>query len=292
VPQLFIYPVKSLQPVQLDAVELTDSGLRFDRSFALLYTPEGSADGSPPLARHLTIKKTFSLALFQPHIDETWTRLTINHVGTDPPSSITVPLTPSPLDALDAKTFQLSIFGTTAIGIDMGEGAATFFTEHLGSGVRLVFIGGSGRREIPGSRFARDWLDAESLGLEEEFRLQRVKFADAAPLLITSTASEREARGRLREDDRDEDIILRFRPNVHIDVKDVLPPYDEDNWHTLSIRRASSSDCQVTVNCVYQCVRCLSINADLSTGGMVNRDRQLYGLLARDRRINEAFPRR
>lgn len=280
--------------MQVDAVELTDSGLRFDRSFALIYTPKDDfpTGTTPPLARHLTIKKVFSLALFRPQIDVSWTRLTISYVGTNPPSTLAIPLTPSPLSASNAKKFLVSIFGTTAISIDMGDEAAAFFTQHLGSDIRLVFIGGDGRREIPGAKYAHNWLDAVSRSLEENLHPQRIKFADAAPLLVTSTASENEARGRLPEQDRDEDLILRFRPNIHIDVRGSLPPYDEDKWRILSIRNGMDAATQAIIRCVYPCVRCLSINADLSTGNMVSRDRQLYGLLARDRRINEAFPRK
>ena len=289
--QLLIYPIKSLGPVEVKAVELTDTGLRFDRSFALVYTPDRTASSAdPPLVRHLTIKKTFALALFRPEIDRSWSTLTISHVGTTPADKLTLPLTPSPFGVLDARTYLLSIFGTSAIGIDMGEEPAIFFSRHLGTSVRLVFIGGDGRREIPGARYARNWLDNISRGLQQEQIPQQVKLADAAPLLVTSTASENDVRQRLPETDRNEDVILRFRPNIHLCVDNLLPPYDEDEWRTLEVR--STKDRQtVTIKCVYPCVRCLSINADLDTGQMTDRERQVYGLLASDRRINEAFPR-
>ncbi|RQM08046.1 hypothetical protein DH86_00001382 [Scytalidium sp. 3C] len=263
--KLFIYPVKSLLPVELSAVELTNEGLRFDRSFVLITPPQEPGDG---IAIHLTIKTTFQLCLFQPFIDESWTNLTIKHVLAEPPSSITVPLTPSPLSLLQSQTFHVSIFGTTAVGIDVGEEAARFFTRHLGRHVRLLFIGGSGRREIPGAAYIPGHVNALSLASQEGLQPQRIRFADAAPLLVTSSASEEDARSRYPTECRDEDILLRFRPNLHVNVEGVLPPYDEDNWSILVIKPKSKDSREVTVRCIFKCVRCLSLNADPKTGAM------------------------
>lgn len=68
IQRLFIYPIKSLKPVEVQQVEITNEGLRFDRSFVLVYPPE---DGEL-VAKHLTIKRVYQLALFQPEIDPSW----------------------------------------------------------------------------------------------------------------------------------------------------------------------------------------------------------------------------
>ncbi|KAJ4551642.1 hypothetical protein HRR90_001389 [Exophiala dermatitidis] len=286
IQRLFIYPVKSLPPVQVSSVELTNEGLRFDRSFVLVTPPKDNSRH----AKFLTIKKHFKLTQFTPVIDDSWTKLTISHKHSNPPSSITVPLTPSPLSLLHNKTYEVSIFGTTAIGIDLGEEPAAFFSKHLDQYVRLLCIGGTGRREIPGAAYVPSQHNALSLALREGLQPQRIRFADAAPLLVTSTASEEDARSRLPKEYQNEDIILRLRPNIHIDVKDLLPPYDEDNWSSLLVRSQSDEAQEVTIKCIFKCVRCLSLNADPETGGMIQRDRQLYGLLASDRRVNDKFP--
>ncbi|ETN44284.1 uncharacterized protein HMPREF1541_10464 [Cyphellophora europaea CBS 101466] len=294
VQRLFLYPVKSLRPVEVKAVELTNEGLRFDRSFILVYTPTETATPDPttgpPFAQFLTIKRVFRLALFQPEIDDSWTNLTIRWTG--PPSSassIVVPLTPSPMSLLGAQTYQVSVFGTTALGVDVGDEVAAFFSGHLQADVRLLFIGGTGRREIPGAAYVGKGTDALTLALEEGLRPQRIRFADAAPLLVTSTASEHNARMRLPPAHRNEDIIQRLRPNIHIDVQDLLPAYDEDRWATLMVS-ADGGAHPVTIKCIFNCVRCLSLNADPDTGNMIPRQRQLYGLLASDRRVNPRFP--
>ena len=64
ITQLFIYPVKSLPPVPVSSVELTNEGLRFDRSFVLVNPPKDDSRR----AKFLTIKKIYKLALFKPTI--------------------------------------------------------------------------------------------------------------------------------------------------------------------------------------------------------------------------------
>jgi uncharacterized protein YcbX len=272
----------------VSAVTLTNEGLRFDRCFILIYPPEDGED----TVRHLTIKKVFALALFRLQIDNAWTTLNVKHALEPASSCLALPLTPSPLSLLDRPSYRVSIFGTSAMGIDMGPEAASFFSHHIGSAVRLLYIGGSGRREIPGAAYEPNQIQALSLALHQEMQPQRIRFADAAPLLITSTASEQEARSRLPTDHQDEDLILRLRPNIHVDTKSQVPPFDEDEWVSLSIQPRNAGSSMVTVRCIFRCVRCLSLNADPDTGRMIARNRQLYGLLAKDRRVNELFPRK
>lgn len=273
---------------------MTDHGLRFDRSFALIYDPKTNRSedaGTASVVRHLTIKKVFRLALFQPSVDETWSNLTVSYIGGTPSPPLTIPLTPSPLGSSQKDAYLLSIFGTTAKALDAGQEAADFFSKHLQCDVRLVFIGGVGFRDIPGAAYIPNQHRSVLLALEEGTRPQKVKFADAAPLLVTSTTSEEDCRQRLQEEDRDEDLIIRFRTNIHIDVG-TLPAWDEDTWLQLTLRPKFGDSDAITIRCISQCVRCLSINADTGTGDMVTRDRQLYGLLAPDRRVNGNFPRK
>ncbi|KEF61580.1 uncharacterized protein A1O9_03148 [Exophiala aquamarina CBS 119918] len=286
--QLFIYPVKSLPPVEVSSVELTNEGLRFDRCFVLVNPP---TDGSR-LAKFLTIKRVFKLCLFKTAIDDSWTKLTITHIHANPLSSITVPLTPSPLSLLTNATYEVSIFGTTAVGIDLGEETSAFFSKHLNQDVRLLTIGGTGRRDIPGAAYVPTQREALSLAIRDGLQPQRIRFADAAPLSITSTASENDVRARLPNEYQDEDVIRRLRPNIHVDVNGELPPYDEDNWSSLLVKTRLDEAQEVTIKCIFRTVRCLSLNADPETGEMIHRDRQLYGLLAKDRRVNDKFPRK
>lgn len=224
-------------------------------------------------------------------IDRSWSKLTITHVHSEENSSITLPLSPSPVSLMNAEVYQVSIFGTKAEGIDMGEAASKFFSFHLDKDVRLLYIGGSGQREIPGAVYMpKQKIRALHIAVNDKLQPQRLRFADAAPLLVTSSASEEDARRRLPPSARGEDVIVRFRPNIHIDVGTEQKPYEEDMWDMLTVRSKADPSQEVSIRCLFRCVRCLSLNADLATGAMINTNRQLYGLLAKDRRVNELFP--
>lgn len=253
----------------------------------LIKPPTGDNHG---LAEHITIKSYFELGLFHTAVDRSWSKLTITQTQAEANRSIVIPLTPSPLSLMQAQSFQVSIFGTKATGLDMGEVVAQYFSHHLNFPVRLLYIGGSGQREIPGSVYMPKHYTALSVSVNDKFQPQRLRFADAAPLLLTTTASEEDARRRLPPIARTEDIIIRFRPNVHVDTGDEQEPYGEDGWSMLSIRSQADREQEVSVRCLFRTVRCLSLNADLSKGGMIATNRQLYGLLAKDRRVNENFP--
>lgn len=274
--------------MEVSLADITSEGFRFDRQYVVVKAPTGAS--SEPV-EHLTIKTTFRLGLFQPIINDDWSELTIRCKLAESDHSITMPLTPSPLACLKAESRTVSIFGTAAQGVDMGDGPAAFFTKHLGISSRLLFISGNGRREIPGIAYIPKQLTSLTVHAGRDPQPQRIRFADAAPFLVTSTASEDEVKSRLPEDERDEDIILRLRPNIHIDVGKDIVPFDEDDWRELVVTSASDEKQQATIRCVFTCPRCLSLNVDLGTGTRAPRERQLYGLLAKDRRVNTAFPR-
>ncbi|GKT60955.1 hypothetical protein ColTof4_01072 [Colletotrichum tofieldiae] len=154
-------------------------------------------------------------------------------------------LTPSPLFCAQAVSYRVGIFGTVATGIDMGEEAAQFFRKHLKIDVRLLFIGGDGQRSIPGpssGSSATGALMTGSFFSEKKIQSLKIRFADAAPYLVTSTASEEEARSRLPSHKRSQDVIVRFRPNIHVGVDELTPPFDEDHWAKLAVYNASEKE--------------------------------------------------
>ncbi|KAF2718323.1 hypothetical protein K431DRAFT_306118 [Polychaeton citri CBS 116435] len=288
IQRLFIYPVKSLQPVEVSTAEITNEGLRFDRQYILAKPPNERSNG---IAEHITIKNNYRLGPFHTSIDKTWSKLRIVHTLAQDNTTLTVPLTPSPLTLLNAKVYQVSIFGTCAPGIDMGKDASNYFSQHLGQPVMMLYIGGNGQREIPGSVYSQKSISPSlTIAVNEKLQPQKLRFADAAPLLITSTASEEDARCRLPPSARGEDLIIRLRPNIHVDVGTEQDPWDEDFWSMLTIRCQTDRAQEVSVRCLFKTVRCLSLNIDLTKGGMIATNRQLYGLLAKDRRVNEKAP--
>ena len=274
--------------MEVTAAEITNEGLRFDRQYVLVKPPKTDSD----LAEHVTIKNTFVLGLFKTEIDKSWSKLTITNTKADEHAALTIPLTPSPLGLMSAPNFKVSIFGTEATGIDMGEDVSRYFSRHIGQPIRLLYIGGTGQREIPGAVFIPKSYRALSISVNEKMQPQRIRFADTAPLLITTTASEEDARRRLPPVARSEDVIVRFRPNIHVDVGKEQEPYQEDGWNMLAIRSHLDPAQEVSVRCLFKAVRCLSLNADLTKGIMSATPQQLYGLLMKDRRVNEKYPRK
>ena len=270
--------------------EITNEGFLFDRQYILIKTPSRRDPDTP--AQHLTIKTTPGMGLFQPSISDDWAKLTITHTLAQPEASITIPLTASPLSAVQADSYQVSIFGTKASGLDAGGETAAFFSKHLGFSVRLLYI--SGDRSIPGAgALTQPHLPsrAKEAGASGKSAIQRIRFADASPFLVTSTSSEENARSRLPASVQSQDVIVRLRPNIHIDVGPSVKAWDEDTWKTLVVSAPDSGAHKATIRCVFKTPRCLSLNVDLRTGKMAPRDQQLYGLLARDRRVNSASPR-
>ena len=168
----------------MNAAEITNEGLRFDRQYVLVKPPTETQ----PYAEHITIKWRFDLGLFHTSIDKAWSKLTITHSKATEQETLVVPLSPSPLSLLGNPTYKVSIFGTEAEGIDMGPEAAAYFTHHLDTHVRLLYIGGSGQREIPGAAYIPKNYRAISISVNDKLQPQRLRFADAAPLLITSVS--------------------------------------------------------------------------------------------------------
>lgn len=272
----------------MTSVRVTNAGIEHDRSFALIKYTENTPED---VSTHLTIKTTSQLCLFRQALDANLSTLIITFTRHGKSiETINIPLNPSAED-LGPTTFAIDIFGSRAIGFDMGPEIASFFSRHLEQPARLIYIGTNGCRAIPApslipqrsSRFP--WL------FKDEAHEQQIRFADAAPLLITTTASEEDARARLPEGHHKEDIILRFRPNVHIDVSDQpgFQPYEEDTWKKVNISSKADAK-EVDLDIVFRTVRCQSLNVDFETGGLVPNERQLYKLLAKDRRVNPAFP--
>jgi uncharacterized protein len=312
-------------PVEVNEAEITNTGLRYDRSFVLV--KDSGEDVA--VTEHLTIKTTAKVCLFQPSVDfgassEQRKLLKVKHTITA--EDIEFHLTPTPEELRTAKSFEVEIFGTQAVGVDMGEHVAEWFSRHLEQPVRLLYIGGDGTREGPAPALVPKRVKPRKktgvLGAwfqpgraEEEMHPQKIQFADAAPLLLTTASSEREVISRLIDlpgrdvETADEDIILRFRSNIHlansisegdpVDLGDrdtsISAPYAEESWKALTIHPslAPLSNSPVHVDLVFNTVRCQSLNVDFSTGEYLPSDRQLYKLLAtKDRRVNAAFPYR
>ncbi|KAK4942737.1 hypothetical protein LTR10_017497 [Elasticomyces elasticus] len=210
IQRLFIYPIKSLLPVEVSSAEITSTGFRHDRQYILVKDPatrsekkqsildddQDTSPSAPVLAEHLTIKTLSKLCLFQSSIDLGSLTLTVRHNISG--EGLTVPLEPAAEFLSGPNRFEVEIFGTRALGLDLGNDAATFFSKHLSQPARLLYIGQNSNgllgREIPAPSLVPRKQRAISWLHGEEIHDQKIQFADAAPLLLTTTASEHDAR--------------------------------------------------------------------------------------------------
>ena len=190
---IHIYPVKSCRGVALDRVEIAGTGLRGDRMFQVV-----DGDGNP-----VTQRQEPMLATVRPGFTDSG--LTLEADGR---TALDVAI-PTAND-----TTANSLLGVPVEAGDAGDDAAAWFTDLLGSPVRLVAMTehSNYRLPIPGIDMTLSWADASS-----------VLVANAASLRwLTERASEPFG-------------MDRFRPNLTVDAGEA---WVEDTWRDFSIGEA------------------------------------------------------
>ena len=175
----------------------------------------------------LTQREHPALALVHPQIDDD--RLTIHAPGRSP---VAIDLT-----AIGSAGTDVTLWEFTGTAVDAGDEAASLFTDHLGTAVRLVAMPADLPREA----------DPDYAGAGHP-----VGFADGFPLLVTSEASLADLNGRMA----DALPMQRFRPNI---VVADAPAYAEDNWRTVRVG-------DIDVDVVKACARCTITTVDPDTG--------------------------
>lgn len=190
---IHIYPVKSCRAVALDQVEIAGTGLRGDR---LCQVVDG--DGNP-----VTQRQEPMLATVRPSLIDGALRL-----EADGRAALDVAI-PTAND-----TTANSLLGVPVEAGDAGDDAAAWFTDLVGSPVRLVAMTEHSdyRLPIPGIDMTLSW-------------------ADAASVLVVNSASRRWLKERASEPFG----MDRFRPNLTVDAGEA---WIEDTWRDFSIGAA------------------------------------------------------
>ena len=145
-----IYPIKSCRRVELDRVELSETGLAGDREWQIV-----AADGTAITQRHNRV-----LATIEPVLMADGLRISA-------PGQRSIEVTRPP--ANDRSVFAL-LGDEVPVG-DAGEVVAAWLTELLGKPSRLVALTRESDRRI------------------DLVKAQAVTFVDAAPVLVTNAAS-------------------------------------------------------------------------------------------------------
>jgi uncharacterized protein len=225
ISQLFIHPIKSCGGIAAHEAPLIETGFEYDREWMVT-----GQDGEMLTQRDLP-----RMALIQP-------TLRASDLVLRAPGMLALHLQ---LDAVEGDC-RVRVWNDTVEAFDMGNLAAQWFSDFLGQPLRLA------RFDPDVQRLASaDWT-----GKIEA----RTAFADAFPLLITSTASLAELNRRLTSAGHDAVQMQRFRPNIVIDG---LPDaHGEDFINTLTIE---SPDGPVVLKLVKPCSRCTIPDVDPAT---------------------------
>ncbi|KAF6820262.1 MOSC domain-containing protein [Colletotrichum sojae] len=317
---LNVYPIKALRPVALQSATLTPQGVLHDRTYMLFkVNPDSSL-------RKLQLSNFPQCALFSQEIVSS-SAAGAQHDGNDddepgegdtilvryhapsPPlvdhhplqdTTLSVPLVPG---AAALEPVDVSLHGSPAAALRMGDPYDAFFSACLGFPTILVHIG-SGRRPVlgtlaPGSAQQQQQQQSSSLfssitsyvpfsgraaassGDEDSW----LTFTDCAPYLITSTSSLAHpslAPYSPQSPGDPSPIMPKFRPNIVVDDP-AEAPFAEDFWAELSLPSAGGATLLLTANCG----RCSSLNVDYATGRQAaGQEGKLLNALMRDRRVD------
>jgi uncharacterized protein len=228
VAALYVHPVKSCAGVAVTDSLLIETGLEFDRAWMVI-APDGEM---------LTQRDEPRMALIRP-------TLKTHEMVLRAPGMLALHVA---LDRVETAR-RATVWNDDVAAYDMGDLAAQWFTDFLGGPrrpLRLVRFDPEQRRLAD-----RQWTGA----IEAE-----AAFADAFPLLVTSTASLRALNERLAARGQPAVGIERFRPNV---VLDGIEAFDEDSIDEIEIETAEGP---VTLKLVKPCVRCTIPSVDPATG--------------------------
>lgn len=214
---LIYYPIKACRGFEVHSADVERKGLKYDRRM-MVTTPDG---------KFLTQREYPRLALVTPKLADSTLELSApNHdilrLG------IQTSGTPVSVDVWKSKGVQ---------AIDQGEEAAQWFSDWLGTNVRLVHIADGYKRTVN-----------ESYAVNAD---DHTGFSDGYPILLTSEEGLADLNARLESPVP----MNRFRPNVV--VRD-CGPFEEDSWNRIQIG-------DVLLAVVKPCARCEVTTIDKET---------------------------
>ena len=214
---LIYYPIKACRGFEVDETDVERMGLADDRRM-MAVTPEGG---------FLTQREHPRLALVTPTISGR--KLTLSAPDID---SLTISIRKS------GPTRSVDIWHSQGVqAVDQGELAAEWFSDWLGTPVRLVHIAEGYIRKV-----------SEKYAINPD---DHTAFADGYPILLTSEESLEDLNARLETPVP----MNRFRPNM---VVKGCEPFAEDTWSRICI-----GDTELAI--VKPCARCVVTTIDKET---------------------------
>jgi uncharacterized protein YcbX len=217
ISSLIYYPIKACRGFEVESAQVERMGLQHDRRM-MVVTPEGQCLTQreyPRLALVTPKLMNGSMELSAPNYDSI--QIGIQSSGM-----------PVPVNIWKSKGVQ---------AIDQGEEAAGWFSDWLGSSVRLVHVADGYKR-----------LVNEKWAVHED---DHTGFSDGYPILLTSEEGLQDLNTRLESPVP----MNRFRPNI---VVKGCEPFGEDTWN-----RIRAGDVELAV--VKPCARCEVTTIDKET---------------------------
>lgn len=231
IDQLWVYPVKSCAGISMTEVELTDTGLLYDRAW-MVVDSEGEFVTQRELPRMALIQPSFKLGQLMLRA----------------PGMLALHLAPNAAEG----PAKVRVWGDEVMACDMGDLAAQWFSD---------FLGPQAPADLKRLRLARfdpevkRHCDAEWTAGREAL----TQFSDGFSLLVTSQASLDALNVRLVAAGHAPVTMARFRPNI---VLGGVEPHDEDRIGAWSI---ANDDGSAQLENVKPCARCPIPNIDPAT---------------------------
>ena len=209
VSSLTYYPIKACRGFEVASANVERMGLQNDRRM-MVVTPEGG---------HLTQREHPRLALVTPKLDDGMVTLSAPNYDSIQFATQT-----------SGASYPVSIWKSKGVqAIDQGVDAAQWFSDWLGTPVRLVHIAEGIQRRVD-SAYAVNAND-------------HTGFADGYPILITSEAGLHDLNTRLEKPVP----MNRFRPNI---VVQGGPAYVEDAWNRIRVGDVELAVVKPNARCV------------------------------------------
>ena len=229
VSSINFYPLKSCKGLSIRETNCSESGVDYDRQWAIL-DREG---------RIVTLRSKEALALIAPSIDGN--QLKIEAPGMLP---LVLPLT---IDESNAQVVDVELFGIAGSAVLVGKDADEWFSKYMGERHSLVVFNKSLCKP-------RSLLDHRIHGSRPYVsERDKVAFADGCPYLLISENSLKEVNKHCT---KFQSTMQRFRPNI---VVSGCEAFAEDTWKHLKIGTA-------VFRCLHRCGRCILPNVDPETG--------------------------
>lgn len=239
---LNIYPVKSLQGIQLQRAELTAQGLKWDRFWMIV-----NEDGLFATQRHFPAMATIKTELTSSSL----------RLSADGHGSIEIPFEYSQLTQRDAK-----VWGSECQVLDEGQEVSDWLVEVLGDwrGQKLSLV-----------RMAADFQRQVSTNHTEGVANQ-TQFADGYPILVTNTASLQAVNDELQTQGFQAVNMERFRGNVVVKANH---RFVEHQFPHMSL----SADGGPLLHLCKPCERCKITGIDQSSGAVPEAGQPLRTLM-------------